>query len=144
MSELLAAITPVVTATPVPTPQVVHEVVTKFVTPPEVVQLLQLLGLVVGSAATSVVHQLVDHGRFSGNFNRLLLSAYSTAAALLYLWLTGGWDFKLDDLVVGVSALLTALGTASGRYELWKFTTNLMKPKEPAETVVTEPAPVVE
>jgi hypothetical protein len=77
----------------------------------------------------------------------LILAFYSTAAALVYLALTGNWHFSLDDVVVGGTALLTALGTATGRYELDKFMHNLMQPKDPApvvEPVVVEPVPATE
>jgi hypothetical protein len=110
-------------------------------TPPEVLQLAQLLAVVAAGAVTSIVHQLADRGRFSDNFNRLLVTLYSSAAAVATAALTGHLGWSVADLSVALTGFLAAFASATGRYNLFAFVKSFIEPKPAlAETVAAEPA----
>lgn len=147
--SLLLAVANTVVATPLPSPQVVKEVtqlqpIVKEVatTPQPVLELFQLLAVSGAAIVTSLVHQIIERGRWNSNVNRLVLTTYSTGAALLTAFLTGHLGVSANDLTVEATAFMTALGSASGRYELWKFVSGLMQKPEPVSVTSTDSAPL--
>jgi len=131
---LLAAVTATVTATPLPSPEVIKEIVVQTNVPQDILNLFQVLGVIVAGWTMSFLHQVAERGRWNSNFNRLLLAAYSTVAALATAFLTGHWAFNLDAFTTGLTALVTALGSASGRYALVKFLADWIKTPMPVDT----------
>lgn len=139
-----------VAATPLPSPQVVKEVFTNSVpvqVPADVLQLGQVLGLALATGFVSLVHQLVERGRLSGNINRLIVAAYTLLAALATALLSGHLGTSINDLQVEITALLVALGAALSRYEfLWKAVVQILAnvmpqaPNPPKDTPAAEPA----
>lgn len=140
--SLLLAVTSTVAATPLPTvtPQVVKEIITNVpVVPQDILTLASLLALMGAGSVTSFVHQLLDRGRWAGNVNRLVLAGYSTAAALVYAYLQGGLALSLDSVIEALTGFVVVLGSASGRYELFRFLMSASTPKEPAPTPADPP-----
>lgn len=134
MSVLLAALSSVAaTPIPTPTPQVIHEVTKvlqpQYVTPDAVVQLFQLFGVMAAGFVTFLLHKALERGRLKGNVNRLIVTAYSSGAGMLYMFLTGNFGLSAQDVSVGLTALLAFLGSNQGSYMLGQFINNIFASK---------------
>lgn len=147
MSLLLAALT-AVTSTPLPTPspQIIKETLQPVVqqvatTPAPVLELFQLLAVAGAGIVTSFVHQMLERGKLKSNINRLILAFYSTAGALGTAYLTGHLGWTVEDATVALTAFVTVLGSATGRYEVWKFLTSLMSKPAPVSAPALETTP---
>lgn len=143
MSTLLAVAAVAVATTPISSPAPLVKTVTDtvFVTPPDVIALAQMLALAGGAALTSVVHQIAEKGKWSGNTNRLVLLAYSAVGSVVFAWATGKLGWNVNGAETMLSGFLVALGSASGRYELSQFLSNLLAtPVKPLATDENAPA----
>lgn len=131
--SILAVVSSAAAGTPLPTPQVVEHTLQPIiqqatVVPPEVLQLAQVLALAGAVAFVSLVHQLVERGRLSGNVNRLIVAGYTLLAAVATSALSGHLGTAVNDLQFLITNFLVALGAALGRYEyLWKFVLNVLQ-----------------
>jgi hypothetical protein len=131
MSALLAVVT-AVTATPLPSaaPEVIKTVVTQVpVTPQSVIDLFQLLALAVAGGLTSLIHLALERGRLSANLNRLIVTLYSTAAAVAVMALTGKLGLAPADLATGLTALLAFAGSNQGQHMLSGFIGDVLESK---------------
>ncbi len=149
MSALIA-VTTAVTASPLPSPEVITKVVQVAVTPQWVFDAANLLLLVVPGYAASFIHSLVNDradgsNRFKSWFNAGLLFLYSGVLTVLALLVQGQLNLQNinwgnPELVIG--SFFTVLGAAAARYAVIKAREQAPAPA-PTTTDTTITAPIV-
>lgn len=141
MSALINAVA-TATASPTPSPQIIHEF-TKVVavTPPAVLQLAQILAVAAAGVATSILHSLVERGKLSGNVNRFLFTLYSVIAGVVVMKLTGQLKVDSNGILTGLTAALAYLGSTQGQKFVTDLLTSLKVENAPDGSVVPVASP---
>ena len=139
MSILLAAITNVAQAvvaspTPLPSPLVVHDTITKLVTvpavSPELMKAAQVALLFVAGLGGSWFHQFIEalskrKDGFSTGVNVSIQFLFGILVAALAAFVSGNLHLTVDSALDFLASLLVVLGTSQGRYMFKKWTESL-------------------
>lgn len=149
MSALLGVVQAAVASpTPLPSPVVVHDTITKFVTvaahSPEFMRNMQLLLLFLVGLGGSWAHQFFQAmskkpGGWSDGVNIALQFLFGIVVALVAAFVNGDLQPTLSSLSDFGASLLVVLGTSQGRFMFKRWTDSLGSDNVlPAPTATTD------
>lgn len=129
MSMLLgvvqATVAPVATATPIIVEHTKEIVTTVPAVTPELMKGAQLALLFLLGIGGSILHQIIERGRWSSNTNRVVLWTYGLLIAVLGSFVAGDLKLTAGSALDLVTNFLLVLGSAEGRYNFNKWVNSI-------------------
>lgn len=124
--SVLATVAPVVTPLATPVINVVTHTVTIPQIPADVISGINVLVVAAFGLVASLLHQLVERGKWSSNTNRIVTIVLAVLGTAGFAAFANNFGQNWNAFAQDATALLVLLGSSQGRYLLFQLVTGLI------------------